>query len=73
MMMMIMMMISFPCQSQLKKQQKLQTSGDTQINKLNFTREIEEENLEKKLESHSKTLLQYLSTEIFSYLIVSGV
>lgn len=44
----------------------MQTSGDTQINKLNFTRENEEENMEKKLESHSKTLLQYLSTEIFS-------
>jgi hypothetical protein len=50
----------------------LQTSGATQINKLNFTREIEEENLEKKLESHSKTLLQHLSTEIFSQLIVNG-
>jgi translation initiation factor IF-3 len=65
--------ISFPYQSQHKKQQKLQTSGDTQVDKLNFTREIEQENLEKKLESHSVTLLKYLSTEIFFQLVVSGV
>jgi hypothetical protein len=65
--------ISFSYQTQHRKQQKLQASGDTQINKLNFTREIEQESLEKKLESHSITLLQYLSTDIFSQLVVSGI
>jgi hypothetical protein len=43
----------------------LQAGDDTQVNKLNFTRKIEEEKSGKNLESHSKTLLQYLSTEIF--------
>jgi len=43
----------------------LQTDNETQIKKLNFTREIEKESLEKNLESHTKTLLQYLSTEDF--------
>lgn len=64
--------ISFPFKTQHKEQQKLRTSGDTQVNKLNFTREIKQENLEKKLESHSVTLMKICILRFFSSLLSVG-